>query len=180
MSLGSMDIPLPSEVILPFAGFLAYSGRFDVMSVILVASFGDLFGSLINYWVAYRYRYKAVTFLERFRLVDPEEIVRAGNWLTNHALTTIFVGRMLPIIRTFISFPAGMFKVNIKHFTILTFIGSFIWCSALTLIGYIAGSNWITLEPEFRQFDYLILGVVIIGLIWEIRRRFKIHNKSDK
>jgi membrane protein DedA with SNARE-associated domain len=181
MTLESADIPFPSEIILLSAGFLAYAGRFDIVSVILVASLGNLFGSLINYWVAYRYQQQAAAFLEKWHLVSSEEMAWAYSWFKTHGLMAVFLGRLLPIIRTFISFPAGMFKVNLKHFIVFTFIGSFIWSTALAYIGYIAGYNWITLESYFRQFDYLILGVVVFGILWELNRRFnKRNNRVNK
>ena len=172
MFFESLDIPLPSEVVLPFAGFLAYLNRFDVMAVILVAATGNLAGSLANYWVAYRYRDSAANLIEKWRLVSAKEMTWVYKWFETRGLIVVFLGRLLPIVRTFISFPAGFFKVSLKHFAVLTFVGSFIWCSALTYIGYAAGYNWMTLEPYFRQFDYIILGVIILGAVWEIIRRF--------
>ncbi len=172
MTLESADIPIPSEITLLFAGFLAYIGRFDIVSVILVASLGNLLGSLVNYWVAYRYQHQAITFLEKWHLMSREEMARASHWFETRGLIAVFLGRLFPVIRTFISFPAGMFKVDLKHFIILTFIGSFMWSAALAYIGYAAGYNWMTLEQYFRQFDYLVLGVIVIGVLLELNRRF--------
>ncbi len=178
MILESADIPIPSEIVLPFAGFLVYAGQFnDIIFVALIAALGNLAGSLINYWIAYRYEHQAIAFLERWYLASQEEMTRAYGWFKRRGLIAVFLGRMLPVVRTFISFPAGMFKVNLKHFAILTFIGSFIWCTALTYIGYVAGYNWVMLEPYFRQFDYLVVAVFVILFLLELNRRFR-KNRS--
>ncbi|MCL4405173.1 MAG: DedA family protein [Patescibacteria group bacterium] len=173
MVFESLDIPIPSEVVLPFAGFLVYLGKFDIVAVILIAATGNLVGSLINYWLAYRYRDGAAALIEKWHLVGVKEINWAYRWFETRGLIVVFLGRLLPIVRTFISFPAGFFKVSLKHFALLTFIGSFIWGAALTYIGYVAGYNWMTLEPYFRQFDYLIWGIIAIAIIWEIARRIR-------
>jgi membrane protein DedA with SNARE-associated domain len=183
MTLESADVPVPSEIILLFAGFLAYTGRFDVVLVILVASLGNLFGSLINYWLGYRYQRQAVVLLEKARLVSSEEVTRVHGWLENRGLAMVFLGRFFPVVRTFISFPAGMSRINLKHFILLTFIGSFIWSAVLAYIGYVAGYNWIAIEPYFRQFDYLVMAFIVLGILLEVNRRFgkrkrgKITNK---
>lgn len=172
MALESANIPIPSEIILPFAGFLVSTGRFDLASVVLVGALGNLLGSLVNYAIAYRYREKAAVFLTRTYLVTEEELTRATAWFRRRGIAAAFIGRFLPVVRTFISFPAGMFRVNLRRFSILTFIGSFIWSAALTYIGYIAGSNWNILEPYFRQFDYLVVLAIIVAVLFEVRRRF--------
>ena len=172
MVLESANIPVPSEIILPFAGFLVSTGRFDFASVVLVGALGNLIGSLINYAIAYRYREKAAILLTRLYLITDEELARATGWFRRRGVAAAFLGRFLPVVRTFISFPAGMFQVNLRMFSVFTFIGSFIWSAALTYIGYITGSNWNILEPYFRQFDYLIVLAIAVAILFEIKRRF--------
>lgn len=178
MALESANIPIPSEIILPFAGFLVSTGRFDIASVVLAGALGNLIGSLLNYAIAYRYREKAAAFLTRTYLVTENELARATAWFERRGITAAFLGRFLPVVRTFISFPAGMFRVNLRRFITLTFIGSFIWSAALTYIGYIAGSNWNILEPYFRRFDYLIILALTVAVLFEVRRRFR-RNKNN-
>ena len=173
MALESANIPIPSEIILPFAGFLVSTGRFGFASVVLVAAIGNLVGSLINYYVAYYYRDKAVAILTKTHLITEDELERSTKWFERRGVAAVFLGRFLPVIRTFISFPAGMFRVNIIKFSILTFMGSFLWSVALTYIGYLAGSNWNVLEPYFRQFDYLVVLAIVVAIFFEVRRRFK-------
>jgi membrane protein DedA with SNARE-associated domain len=178
MALESANIPVPSEVILPFAGFLVSTGRFDFASVVVAGALGNLLGSLINYAVAYRYREKAASLLVRTHLVTDEELSRVTDWFRRRGLAAAFLGRFLPVVRTFISFPAGMFGVNLCKFSILTFIGSFIWSATLVYVGYIAGSNWTILEPYFRQFDYIIVLAIAAVALFEVKRRFGRRRKN--
>ncbi len=171
MALESANIPIPSEIILPFAGFLVSTGRFEFMGVVLAGTLGNLVGSLLNYGLAYRYGDKAAILLQKLRLINKDELERATAWFRRRGSTVALLGRLLPVIRTFISFPAGMFQINLKRFAVLTFIGSFFWSAVLTYIGYTAGSNWNILEPYFRQFDYLIVLAAAAALIFELKRR---------
>jgi membrane protein DedA with SNARE-associated domain len=177
MTLESADIPVPSEVVLPFAGFLVSQGQFNFLGVVLAGALGNLVGSLINYGLAYRYGLRAATFLSKIRLMSAEELSRATNWFHRRGLAAIFFGRFLPVVRTFISFPAGMFQVDLRRFSALTFIGSFLWSAMLVYIGYSTGSNWLLLEPYFRQFDYLVLIAIAAAILFELKRRFGQNKK---
>jgi len=178
-ALSSANIPFPSEVILIFAGFLASTGSLNFTSVVLVSALGNLLGSLLSYAIAYRYREKAAALLIRTYLVTDEELSRATDWFHRRGLAAAFLGRLLPVIRTFISFPAGMFRVDLGRFSVLTFLGSFLWSLAITYIGYITGSNWKILEPYFRQFDYIIVLAIVTAALFEVRRRFKRSRKNN-
>jgi membrane protein DedA with SNARE-associated domain len=180
MALESANIPIPSEVIMPFAGFLASTGRFDFAAVVLVGAIGNLLGSLINYGIAYRYSDKAAALLARLHLVGEDELIRAASWFHRRGLITAFLGRFIPAVRTFISFPAGMFRVDLRRFSLLTFVGSFLWSGALAYIGYVTGSNWRVLGPYFRQFDYLIVLSIIVLILFELKRRSARINRWPK
>ena len=126
-ALESANIPIPSEVIIPFAGFLAAIGRFNFWAVVLAGAFGNLAGSLVSYYAAAR--------LDK-HLRKNRDFIIAEKWFKKFGIWSVFFGRMLPIVRTFISFPAGMFKVNIWKFSYLTFLGSFLWSWLLAYIGF--------------------------------------------
>lgn len=164
MALESANIPIPSEIIMPFSGFLVSRGVFNFWGIILVGALGNLAGSLVSY-------YAAVPLTKYLRY--KREFIAAEKWYERFGEWSIFIGRLLPIIRTFISFPAGMFKVNVWRFSILTFAGSFLWVWLLTYIGFFLGENWDIIGPYFRKFDFVIVGVVIIGFLWWIWHHYK-------
>jgi len=167
--LGSANIPLPSEIALPFSGFLAATGKFNFWLVVLAATAGDLAGSLISYFLAHR--------LEA-SLQQKRNFKTAEKFFQKFGEISVFLGRLIPVIRAFISFPAGLFKVKLKKFIPLTVAGSFIWMSVLTYIGFVLGNNWSQIEPYFRKFNFLIALLLIGGVIWWARHHFG-HNKKE-
>jgi len=169
MALESANIPIPSEVIMPFSGFLAAEGRFSFWGIILVGALGNLAGSLVSY-------YAAVPLAKHLR--HKREFIAAEKWFERFGVWSIFIGRLLPVIRTFISFPAGMFKVNIWKFSALTFVGAFLWTWLLTYIGFFLGENWDILGPYFRRFDFVIVGIGIIVVILYLKYHF--GNRQNK
>jgi len=156
-ALESANIPIPSEIIMPFAGFLAAIGRFNFWTVVFAGTFGNLAGSLVSYFAASK--------LDK-RLRKNRDFIVAQKWFERFGVWSVFFGRMLPVVRTFISFPAGMFKVNIWKFSYLTFLGSFLWSWLLTYIGFFLGERWDIIGPYFRQFDFVILGILILAFGW--------------
>ncbi len=172
MALESANIPIPSEIIMPFSGFLVATGRFNLWLVIIAGALGNLLGSLINYFIAYRYGKKAIKTLSKLALIDSQDFDIAENWFKEFGLFSSFFARLVPVIRTFISFPAGMFRVNLVEFSIFTFTGSFLWSLILTFIGYQAGENWSFLEQYFRRFDVVIIFIILAFILWFVYRRF--------
>lgn len=168
MALESANVPIPSEIIMPFSGFLASQGSFNFWLVVFIGALGNLAGSLVSYFSADK--------LGKY-IRGNRDFVLAESWFEKYGEISMFFSRMLPVVRTFISFPAGMFKVNIWKFSFYTFTGSFLWSLFLTYIGFELGENWHSLEPYFRKFDYLIVGFVIVGFIWWIWHHRK--NKSS-
>ncbi len=177
MFLESVNIPIPSEIIMPFSGFLAVSGIFNFWLAVFVGALGNLIGSLFSYWLGYLIR-KGVLHWNNHKV--SAEVERARQWLDRFGDWAVFISRILPIVRTFISFPLGVLKINsLWRFSVLTFAGSFVWSAFLAYLGFIFGKNWQILEIYFRKFDYLILILIIIAAIgWLIRRRLK--NKFDE
>lgn len=175
MALGGMGIPLPSEVIMPFSGALVAQGRFNFLGIILCASIGTLLGSTILYCIG---RYVGRNFFIRYGryfLVSQKELAIAERFFLKYGWIAILLGEMIPIIRAYIAFPAGIAKVKIRIFIVVCFLGAFIWSFALTFAGMKLGDNWEQIEPFFRQMDYLVLFIifVIIALAIFLRIRGK-------
>ncbi|MFA6136026.1 MAG: DedA family protein [Candidatus Paceibacterota bacterium] len=175
MALESANIPVPSEIIMPFSGFLVFGGNFSFWLVVLAGTFGNLFGSLVSFrfaeWiVASRSKFKLIShiFSEKF-------LYKSHVWFEKYGYWSVFFSRLLPVARTFISLPAGLAKMNIWKFSILTLFGSFIWSWILTYIGLFLGVNWHTLGKYFRQLDLLILVIVLILFFWWLYNHNKRH-----
>ncbi|MEJ0021735.1 MAG: DedA family protein [Candidatus Doudnabacteria bacterium] len=173
MAIESAAIPLPSEVIMPFAGFLVASQRFSLLGLGLAGATGSTIGSWLTYCLGYYggrpliERYGHWVFLSERELNLTEKFFKKfGHWST-------FFGRLLPVIRTFVSIPAGISKVDFLSFTITAFIGSFIWSYFLAWLGQRLGEHWHDLENYFRKFDILIVAVIVIFIIYWIRRHLK-------
>lgn len=174
MGLESANIPIPSEVVLPFAGFLAATGVLNFWLVVLAGAVGCTLGSALSYYLG---RISNDTWIQRFAagwgrfLITTEELTRGDRWLKSHGGKVIFGSRLLPVVRTFISFPAGMSGYNFGRFIVLSFTGSLIWSLGLVYLGYSLGNNWTALKPFFQKFDYLIIAVLIISLVWFVYHR---------
>lgn len=177
MLIESASIPLPSEIIMPYAGFLVTQGRFDFWLVVFVGAFGNLVGSWLMYWLGYwgqeRIVRKLIINYGRFVLVSEADYDRSKNWFNRFGNLIVFISRILPVVRTFISLPAGIAKVNFLRFSLLTFLGSLIWSSILVYIGIMLGENWKTIEPIFRRFDILIAIIVIVLVGLFINHKYK-------
>jgi membrane protein DedA with SNARE-associated domain len=161
MTAESALIPIPSEITMPFAGFLAGRGAVDFWLVVFIGSLGNTFGSLLAYYLGY-YKGEAWTLdiirkWGKWLLLKEKEFERSKRWFHTHGQWITFASRLLPIVRTFISLPAGIARMNVGLFTILTFIGSFLWSAVLAYTGLKLGQNWMALEPYFRKFQILIL-----------------------
>ncbi|MDP2855687.1 MAG: DedA family protein [bacterium] len=172
MALESANIPIPSEVIMPFSGFLMSQGHFNFLILIIIGALGNLFGSLVSYAIALVIGKPLIGYLKKIPFFA-DDYEKAEKFFSKHGNASIFWGRMLPIIRTFISFPAGIFKIPVWKFSFLTFSGSLIWSAVLTLIGFYLGENWASLEGYFRKFDYLIAIIIVVALGYYIYNKIK-------
>jgi len=169
MALESANIPIPSEITLPFAGFLVAQGKLDLHLVALSGGFGCLAGSIPSYWLGRKY---GRAFLEKYGkwfFLSPREVALGDRWMSRYGNWTSFFSRLLPVVRTFISFIAGIWKAPFVPFMFLTFIGSLIWSYLLAYLGVQLGAHWETLHPYWQKFEYVIVGgvlLLIIGYIW--------------
>ncbi|MDD5693263.1 MAG: DedA family protein [Patescibacteria group bacterium] len=178
MTIESVGIPLPSEIIMPFSGYLVYQGQFNFWLVGLVGALGNLAGSLLAYWIGLKGGRPLIEKYGKWILISHHDLNTAEKWFNKHGKSTVFFTRLLPIVRTFISFPAGMSEMKLSTFSLYTFAGSLPWCLALTWVGYKLGENWDTIGGYFRKFDYLIAILLIIGIIWYVRRHIKNLKKT--
>jgi len=178
MALESANIPIPSEVIMPFAGFLVWEEKLNWWLVIFAGAFGNLLGSLVSYYLG---KWGGRPFLERYGryfFITKHDLDLGDRLFAKYGPITIFASRVLPIVRTFISFPAGMARMNIWKFSLYTFMGSFIWSMMLVYAGLITGENWDGLKEYFRTFDWLIAGIIVVLGTWWIWRHIKLLKRE--
>lgn len=180
MTLESALIPIPSEVTMPFAGFLVGLGKLNFWLIVIIGSLANLFGSLLAYALGYWGQEKFVRQLikkyGKYLLITYEEVETAERWFRQRGELIAFGSRLMPVVRTFVSLPAGFSQMNVIKFSIYTFLGAFIWSGFLTYLGVILGENWNTLEVYFRKFDILIisLGIGVIAFyVWYKLRKIK-------
>ncbi len=173
MTLESACLPVPSEIIMPFSGYLVFSGQFNFWLVALAGALGNLFGSLIAYFLGILELRKVFEKYGKYILVSKKDLDKADRWFEKHGPETAFFSRLLPVVRTFISLPAGIARMDIKKFIFYTFVGSFIWSAFLTYVGLKLGENWQMLETYFRRFNIIIVLLIIAGVTWFIRKHLK-------
>ncbi len=173
MALESACIPLPSEVIMPFSGFLVASGRFNLQMVALMGALGCLLGSYLAYYVGAHGGRRFIERYGRYVLIAPHELETADRFFARWGSLAVFLSRMLPVVRTFIAFPAGVSRMKLLPFTIYTLLGSYIWCLVLAYAGLKLGQHWENLGPYFHRFDALIAILLVVGIAALIYNRVK-------
>jgi membrane protein DedA with SNARE-associated domain len=173
MAIESACIPLPSEVIMPFAGFLVSKGEMSLIGIALAGALGCVLGSIPAYYVGMLGGRPLAERYGKYVLIGKKDLDWADNAFAKHGQLIIFLGRLLPAVRTFIAFPAGVARMNMPKFITYTFIGSFIWCFLLGFAGMKAGEHWEDLKVYFHQFHYFIIGAAVFFVIWYVRRHFK-------
>jgi membrane protein DedA with SNARE-associated domain len=178
MAVGSACIPIPSEVVMLFAGFAVAdpggSGAHHHLTMTGVVLAG-LLGTLVGSWVAYAVgRGGRLELLERhgrWLHIGPAQIERADRWFARYGEATVLFGRMIPLIRAFVSLPAGVARMPIVRFTVLTVIGSIPWVLALALAGHALGGDWTSVRKGFEYVDYLIVALIVAGVVYAVVRR---------
>jgi membrane protein DedA with SNARE-associated domain len=176
MAIESACIPLPSEVIMPFSGYLVYTGRFNLWWVGVAGAVGCVLGSLVAYWVGMYGGRPLIQKYGRYLLVSSHDLDLADRWFARYGEVIVFASRLLPVVRTFIAFPAGVARMNLTKFVAYTFLGSLPWCLGLAYVGQLLGEQWDkndTLKSWFHRFDFLIGIVLVLGIIWWVRRHIK-------
>ncbi len=172
MAAESCGVPFPSELIMPFAGFLAAQGHISLAGAILAGTIGNVAGSLVAYGLAARWGRPLLLGPGRVIGIRESHLDLADRWFARHGLTAVLVGRVLPVVRTYISFPAGLARVDLLRFTLLTFIGALPWCIALAAGGYAIGANYDKISGPIQTVA-LVLAVLVVAVVvgWLIRGR---------
>ena len=160
MAIESACIPLPSEIIMPFSGYLVTTGQFTMLGVTLAGAVGNVLGSIVAYYAGVWGGRPFVERYGRYFLVSHHDLDVADRWFAKYGEAAVFFGRMLPVVRTFISLPAGIAQMNFPRFVIFTFIGALPWCYLLAYVGVRMGEEWDNLRGYFHQFD-VVIGIVI-------------------
>jgi membrane protein DedA with SNARE-associated domain len=161
MTLESACIPIPSEATMLFAGFNVSRGEYSLLAATLVGAFANLVGSWIAYAVGYYGRMELVEQHGHKLHISPRHLATADRWFAKHGEITVFVTRMLPIVRTFISLPAGVARMPFWRFSIFTFLGCLPWVFALTFIGKQAGANWEDWKDSLHYVDYAVAVLIV-------------------
>jgi len=173
MAIESAAIPLPSEIIMPFAGYLVEAGRFSLFGLAVAGAVGSTIGSLIIYYIAAYGGRRLIAKYEHIIFVSQTDLDLAEKFFHKFKHSSAFFGRLLPVVRTFISVPAGLAKAPIIPFTVGAFVGSFIWSYFLAWLGLKLGENWKHLETYFRKMDIVIVGVGAVLVGYWIYRHIK-------
>lgn len=172
MTLESACIPFPSEVIMPFAGFVVHEGHLDFLGIVIIGTLGNLVGSLIAYYVGLKGGRPILERYGKYILITSEKLDWADDIFNKYGSVTVFVGRILPVIRTFISLPAGIACMDIKKFTIYTTLGCLPWTLVLAYLGVILGQNWSILTNYFHILDViLVIAIIALILYWVYKFR---------
>ncbi len=176
MAIESACIPLPSEIIMPFSGYLVSTGRFDLIMVATAGAIGCNLGSTIAYVVGFYGGRPLVEKWGAYILVSRHDLEMADRFFGRFGSITVFVSRLLPVIRTFIALPAGIARMNPLKFQIYTFLGSWPWCFALAYIGAKLGERWEsdpTLRDVLHRFDAVIVAAFLVAVVWYVWRHWK-------
>lgn len=178
MAVQTIAIPMPSEIIIPFAGFLVYTGRFNIFLVALTGGLGSMAGSFVAYKIGAIGGRPLVEKYGRMIMISQHDLDLADKFFLKHGTKAVFFGMMLPVVRSFISFPAGISKVPIKKFLAYVFFASFIWCFVLAFLGMKLGENWASLRNKFHNFDNAIIVLIVMAGMWWVYRHIKQSRKS--
>lgn len=173
MAIESACIPLPSEVIMPFSGYLVFLGKYSLWSVGLAGAIGCVVGSVPAYYLGMYGGRPLIEKYGKYVLLSHRDLDLADRWFVRHGEATVFFARLLPVIRTFIAFPAGVARMDMKRFIAYTFAGSFPWCLGLAYVGMVMGEKWPALRGYFHKFDLLIGAALIAGIVWYVRRHLR-------
>lgn len=172
MALNGCGIPIPSEVIMPVAGYFAATGHLNVAAAVIAGAVGNTLGGLLAYSLARRYGRPLLLGPGRRIGISPSHLDLAEGWFARFGYPAVFFGRFLPVVTSYVSFPAGLAKINPVAFAVLSLAGSLVWCSALTAVGYGVGANYTRVSGGISKVA-IGLGVVVVVVIaaWFIRGR---------
>lgn len=185
MALESACIPVPSEIVMPFSGYLVYLAEqpgydgtvMTLLGIGLAGAVGCTIGSIVAYWVGKHAGRRVIIRYGKYFLVSEKHLLLAERWFEKYGEAATFISRLLPIIRTFISLPAGIAKMNFKKFVFYSFVGSLPWTLALGYVGYILGPSWEDIMDVFHKLDVVVVAAVIALVVWYV---YKLKTGSSK
>ncbi|HOV10639.1 MAG TPA: DedA family protein [Bacteroidales bacterium] len=178
MMLESMVAPVPSEAVMPFAGFAIYEGTLTWPGVILFSTIGSIIGSLISYWIGAKGGRPLVEKWGKYLLLDKHDLDITEKWFNKKGDMTVFICRFIPVVRHVISIPAGMGRMNLMKFSIYTTLGACMWNTILTIAGYYLKENWDQIMKYSHIIDYVIVAVLVIILVYYGYKLYQNRKKS--
>lgn len=172
MAMESSIIPVPSELVMPPAGYLAYQGQMNMALAILCGTTGSLIGAYINYYVSHYLGRPLILKYGKYVLIPPDKFVRVERFFLQHGEISTFIGRLLPVIRHLISIPAGVAGMNHLKFSLYTLLGAGLWCTILTLIGYVIGENQqLIMQYSHHALIWVVLFSAVLVTVYVRRQR---------
>ena len=182
MFLDNVFPPIPSEIIMPSAGFTASQGQLTLFGVIIAGSIGSLFAAAILYWIGRKISHQSIfNFIDRYGkylFIKSTDVKKSLDWFEQYGHRIVFFGRMIPAVRSLISIPAGMSRMPFWKFITYSGLGTIIWTSFLACVGYYFGNNTELMHQIFNQVGYVIIAILTMIIIWVLYRRQRRKNKS--
>ena len=177
MALESMVAPVPSELVMPFAGFLVADGKLNLWAVVVVSTLASITGSLISYFIAYFGGKEFVHKFGRFVLLDKEELDATERWFQKRGTVTILISRFIPVIRHLISIPAGLARMDLKKFILFTAIGATAWNTILLCVGMQLRERWELVHQYSKQLDVLVVLLILAAVAYFVLKHIKKRKK---
>ena len=178
MAMESMVFPIPSEVVMPFVGYLVAQGKFPFITAAIVSALGCVFGSILSYYMGL-YGILLIKKFGKYLLIDEDHLLWTQKWFKKHGEKTIFIGRFIPIVRHFISIPAGIGKMNMFKFILYTFIGSLLWNSMLLYSGILLAEKWDLIHQYSKPIDIVLVILIVLLIFYYIYRIIKNKNRPN-
>ena len=181
MALESACMPVPSEIVMPFSGYLVVrDGEMSMLGVVLAGSVGCTLGSIGAYIVGFYAGRPFIVRYGKYILLNEKHLVTAEKWFEKWGDKATFIARLLPVIRTVISLPAGIAKMDFRKFVFYSFVGSVPWTLMLAYVGYWLGPEWESIKGVFRGLDIVVVLAVVLVIVWYVYRLRKNHSKSER
>lgn len=178
VALENLFPPIPSEIVLPFAGFHASDGKSTLWGMVLAATIGSVVGAWILYGIAAAIgpdrTHRFVTRFGKWFQLSAKDVAKAERWFDRHASLSVLLCRCVPLVRSLISVPAGLRRMNFAVFTAYTTIGSAVWNFTLIFAGYKLRNNWHDVEPVLSVAQYVVIAVILVGIAWLVSRRWRV------
>ena len=177
MFLESTMVPLPSEIVMPFAGYLAAQGKLSFWLIVVLSGIGSLLGSVFSYYIGFYGGRPLIRKVGHYVLLDEDRLKWTEKWFRHYGEKTIFVSRFIPVVRHLISLPAGIGKMNFLKFCVYTFIGATIWNGILTYLGFYLGANYLLIHQYSKIIDWIVVVLIIVAVVYYVWHFVKLMKK---